>query len=155
MESRLACLYIIPKGSGWPPNAEARPYTTLNNPLNILPFTQIIFHIEPFMHLGPRPSLPKCGNRVAHLRARHKAVTTKVVVILLLSGSLRLIRQLMDVAETFCIWFQSLAPHGPYKDHHLDDNFGSKLMKANFEGSKDFNQQFIQRKPKPAFMKLL
>jgi hypothetical protein len=85
----------------------------LNNPLNILPFTQVILYVESFLHLGPRPSLPKCGNWVARLRVRHGAITTEVVVILLLSGSLRLIRQLMDVAETFC--FQSLAPHGHIK----------------------------------------
>jgi hypothetical protein len=91
----------------------------------------------------------KCGNWVACLRARHEVVTTEVVVILLFSGSLRLIRQLMDVAETFCIWFQSLAPHGPYKDPHLDDGFRSKLIKVNFEGFQDFDQQSIQREPKP------
>ena len=55
---------------------------------------------------------------------RHEVVTTEVVVIFLFSSSLHLIRQLMDVAEIFCIWFQSLAPHGPYKDPHLDDVFG-------------------------------
>jgi hypothetical protein len=80
-------LVIIPKGGGWPPNAEARPYRMLNNPLNILPFTQVILHVELFLHPSPRSSVPKSGNWVARLRARHE-----VVVILLLSGSLRLIR---------------------------------------------------------------
>jgi hypothetical protein len=35
-ESCMACLYIIPKGSGWPPYAEARPYRVLDNPSHIL-----------------------------------------------------------------------------------------------------------------------
>jgi hypothetical protein len=84
-------LYVIPKGSGWPSNAEARLDRALNNPLNIFPFNQVIFHVEPLLHPGPRPSLPKCRNWVAHLRARHEAIATEVVVILLLAGSLRLI----------------------------------------------------------------
>jgi hypothetical protein len=92
-----------------------------------------------FLHPGPWPSLSKCGNWVTRLRARHEAVTIEVVVILLFTGSLRLIIQLVDVAETFCIWLQSLAPHGPYKYPHLDDSFGSKLMKVNFEGFQDFD----------------
>jgi hypothetical protein len=71
---------------------------------------------------------------VARLRARYEAVTTKVVVVLLLSSSLRLIRQFMDVAESFCIWFRSLAPHGPYKNPHFNDGFRSKLMKVNLKG---------------------
>jgi hypothetical protein len=65
---------------------------------------------------------------------KHEAVTTKVVVILFLSGSLCLVGQLMNIAKAFYIWFQSLAPHGPYKDLHFDDSFRSKLMKVNFEG---------------------
>jgi hypothetical protein len=40
----------------------------------------------------------------------------------------------MNIAKAFYIWFQSLAPHGPYKDLHFDDSFRSKLMKVNFEG---------------------
>jgi hypothetical protein len=96
---------IISKGTGWPPNAEARLYRPLNNPLNVLPFNQVILHIEPLLHLGPQPPLPKCRNWVVCLGTRHEAVTTEVVVILFLSGSIRLVRQLMDVTETFCIWF--------------------------------------------------
>jgi hypothetical protein len=99
--------------------------------------------------ITPRPSLPKCRNWVTHPRARHEAIATEVVVILFLSGSIHLVRQLMDVTETFCIWFQSLAPHGPYKDPHLDDSFDSKLMKVNLKSFQDLDQQFIQREPKP------
>jgi hypothetical protein len=77
----------------------------MNNSLNILSFNQVVLHVEPLLHPGPRPSLSKCRNWVAHLRARHEAVTTEVAVILLLSSSLRLIRQLMHVTEAFCIWF--------------------------------------------------
>jgi hypothetical protein len=57
----------------------------------------------------------------------------------------------MNVAKASCTWFQSLALHGPYKDPHLDDGFGSKLMKVNFEGFQNFDQQFIQRESKPCF----
>jgi hypothetical protein len=92
-------------GSGWPPNAETRPDRALNNPLNIFSFSQVVLHIEPLLHSGPRPSLPKCQNLVAHRRVRHEAIATEVIVILLLSGSLRLIGQLVHVAEAFCIWF--------------------------------------------------
>jgi hypothetical protein len=126
-------LYVIPKGKGWSPNAEVRPYRTLDNPLDVFPFNQIILHIEPFLHPSSRPSLAKCWNWVAHLTAGYEAVATKVVVILLFSGGLCLIIQFMHVAEAFCIWFYPLAPHGPNINPHLDDGFGGKLMKVNFE----------------------
>jgi hypothetical protein len=131
-------LYVIPKDIGWPPNAEARPDRALNNPLNIFPFNYVVFHIEPLLHPSPWPSLPKCRNWVAHLRARYEAVATKIVVVLLLASSLRLIGQLVDVAEALCIWFQPLAPHGPNEDPHLDDSFGGKLMKVNFKSLQNF-----------------
>jgi hypothetical protein len=101
----LACLYVVPKGSGWPPNAEARPDRALDNPLNIFSFNQVIFHIEPLLHPGHQLSLPKCWNWVTHPRARHEAIATKVVVILLLARSLCHVGQLMHVVEALCIWF--------------------------------------------------
>jgi hypothetical protein len=97
--------HVVPTGKGWSPNAEVRPYRTLDNPLDVFSFNHIIFHIEPFLHPGPRPSLAKCWNEVAHLRAGYEAVATKVVVILLFPDGLRLIRQFMHVVEAFCIWF--------------------------------------------------
>jgi hypothetical protein len=60
---------------------------------------------DPTHRQGPRPSLAKCWNWVAHLRVGYEAIATEVVVILLFSGGLRLIRQFMHVAEAFCIWF--------------------------------------------------
>jgi hypothetical protein len=76
---------------------------------------------------------------VAHPRARHQVVTAEVVVILLFSGSLCFIRQLVQITETFCIWLQPLAPRGPYKDPRLDDSFGGEPMKVTFEGLQNLN----------------
>jgi hypothetical protein len=99
VESRLTRLHIIPKCNGWPPNAEARPYRVLNNPFHILPLTQVILHIKPLLHPRAWPPFPKRGHRVTRLRSRHKAVTTKIVVILFFSGRLRLVRQFMNIAK--------------------------------------------------------
>jgi hypothetical protein len=125
----------------------------LDNPLDVFPLNQIILHIEPFLHLGSRPSLAECWNYVSYLRAGYEAIATKVVVILFFSGGLRLIRQFMHVTEAFRIWFMSLAPHGPNINPSLDDGFGGKLMKVDFEGFQHFDQHTVQRKPKPCFHK--
>ena len=103
------------------PRAEAgllmpkRDQIALNDPLYIFPFNQVVFHIKPFFHPGSWPPLPKRRNWIAHIRARHEAVTTKIIVILLLPSSLCFVGQLMHIAETFRTRLQSLASHGPNK----------------------------------------
>jgi hypothetical protein len=104
VEASLACLYIVPKSGSWPPDAEARPDGALNNPLYVLPFNQIILNIKSFLHLGLGPPFLKCWNWVAYIRMRNEAITTNVVVILLLASSPRLVEQLVHVAEAFCAW---------------------------------------------------
>jgi hypothetical protein len=47
---------------------------------------------------------------------------------MLFASSLRLIGQLMHIVEVFCIRLQSLAPHGPNKNPHLDDSLGSLAL---------------------------
>jgi hypothetical protein len=37
----------------------------------------------------------------------------------------------VHAAETFCTWLQTLTPHGPDKDPHSDNCFGSNLVKEN------------------------
>jgi hypothetical protein len=130
IESRLARLHIIPKCSGWPPNAEANSYRALNNPFHILPLTKVIFHVKPFLHPRAWPPLVKREHRITCLRSRHEAVTTKIIVVLFLSIHLRLIRQLMNITKTSCFWFQSLAPHGPDKNPHFNKSFEGNLMKV-------------------------
>jgi hypothetical protein len=123
----------------------------LNNPLDVFPLNQIVLHIEPLLHPGSRPSLAKCWNWIAYLRAGYEAIATKLVVILFFSSGLHLIRQFIHVTEAFRIWLLSLAPHGPNANHHLDDGFGGELMKADFEGFQHFHQHIIQSKSMPRF----
>jgi hypothetical protein len=36
-----------------------------------------------------------------------------------------------------------LVPHGPYKDPHFNDGFGSKLMKVNLKRFQNLDQQIV------------
>jgi hypothetical protein len=94
---------------------------------------------------------PNSGHRIIRLRPRHEAVTTKIVIILFLSGCLRLIRKLMNIVEASCFWLQSLAPHGLYKNSHSNKSFGGNLMKVYFKCLQNFDQHLVERKAKPNF----
>jgi hypothetical protein len=87
----MACLHVIYKCNEWPPNAEARPYRALNNPFNILPLTQVNFHIKPFLHPRAWPPFLKSQHMITGLRAGHEAVTAEVVVVLFFHVRFRLI----------------------------------------------------------------
>jgi hypothetical protein len=115
--------------------------------------SQIVLYIEPLLHSGSWPSLGKRWNWIAYFRTGYEAITTEIVVVLFFSNSLRLIRQFMQVAETFHIRLLSLAPHGPNINPYPDDGFRGKLMKVDFEGFQHFDQHTIQREPKPRFHK--
>jgi hypothetical protein len=54
----------------------------------------------------------------------------------------------MHIAETFCIWFQTLALRSPYEDSHPYDCFRSNLMKVDFKYLQNFYHEAAQRKPK-------
>jgi hypothetical protein len=87
----LACFDVTFNSHLQPSEAEARLDGALDDFLDILPFNQIIFNINPLLHLGPGPSFPVCWHRVACIRASNESVTTEVVVVLFLTGSLRLV----------------------------------------------------------------
>jgi hypothetical protein len=91
-ESLLTRFGIIFNCYPRPSKAEARPYGTLDNLLNVLPLNQIILDMKRFLHLGPRPSFPECWNRVACIGTSNKSITTEVVVILFFASSLRLVQ---------------------------------------------------------------
>jgi hypothetical protein len=88
----LACLDITFNSHLRPSEAEARPDGALDDFLDILSFNQIIFNIKPLLHLGPGPSFPVCWHLVAYIRASNESITTEVVVVLFLTGSLRLVQ---------------------------------------------------------------
>jgi hypothetical protein len=119
--------------------AEAGPYGTHNNLLNILPRYQIVLHIKPFLHPISRPPLPKCWHWVTCVGTGDKPVTTEVVVILFLPRGLRLIHNFVHAAEAFCTWFYPLAPCCPDENSHPQYGFGGQLMKENLEGFQHFN----------------
>jgi hypothetical protein len=119
------------------------------------PPIQVILHVKPFLHPRTWPLLSECRHRVIRLRARFEAVTSKVIMILFFFGRLRLIRQLMNIAEKSPIRLQSLTPHGPYKNPHSDKSFGGMPMKIYLKCLQNFDQHFVERKAKPAFMKLV
>jgi hypothetical protein len=83
----------------------------------------------------------------------NESVITKVVVILLFTGSLRLVQKFMHAAKTPCTWFQFLASHSPNKQTHPDYSFRGKLMKKDLKHLQYFNQEPAQREPKPNFQK--
>ena len=83
----------------------------------------------------------------------NESVTTKVVVILLLPGGLRLVQKFMHAAKAPCAWFQSLTSHIPNKQTHPDYSFRGKLMKKDLKRLQYFNQDSAQREPKPCFHK--
>jgi hypothetical protein len=66
---------------------------------------------------------------MACIGSSNESVTTEVVVIVLLAGSLHLVQKFMHAAKTPCAWFQSLASHSPNKQTHPDYSFRGKLMK--------------------------
>jgi hypothetical protein len=123
----------------------------LDNAFHIFPLIQVILQVKPFLHPRTWPLLPKRGHSVILLRPRHEAITTKIVMILFLSGCLRLIRQLMNIAEASHIWLQSLAPHGPYKNSHSNKSFGGNLMKVYLKHLQNFDQHLVEQKAKPSF----
>jgi hypothetical protein len=100
--SSLACFYFIPKSNGWPSDAEARPNRALNNPPYIFPLNHVVLYIKPLFHPGSWPPLLKRWNWIAYIGVGHEAITTKIIMILLLANSLHLIQQLVHVAEAFC-----------------------------------------------------
>jgi hypothetical protein len=132
-KSLLACFSITFNSHLRPLKAEARPDGALDNFLNVLPLSQIILNIKPFLHLGPGPSFPVCWNRVACIRASHESITTKVVVILLFVGGLRLVQKLMHTTKTLRARFQPLASYSPNKQAHSNYSFRSKLMKKDLK----------------------
>jgi hypothetical protein len=72
-------------------------------------------------------------------------------MILLLSGCLRLIEQLMNIAEASWIWLQSLAPHGLDKNTHSNKSFGDNLMKVYLKRIQNLDQHLVKQKAKPSF----
>ncbi len=70
-----------------------------------------------------------------------QAVAAKIVVILLFAPRFHLVQQLMYVAKTFSIWFQTLAPHGPDEDAHPYDLFRSELVKVDFKYLQYFHNE--------------
>jgi hypothetical protein len=90
---------------------------------------------------------------MACIGSSNESVTTKVVVMLLLTGSLHLVRKFMHATKTPCAWFQSLNSHSPNKQTHPDYSFRGKLMKKNLKRLQYFNHESAQREPKPCFQK--
>jgi hypothetical protein len=152
-KSLLACFVILIDCHLWPPKAESRPDGALDNFLNVLSFNRIILDIKPFFHSGPRPSFSKCRNWMACIGSSNEAVTTEVVVVLLLARSLCLLQKFMHAAKTSCAWYQSLASHSPNKQTHPYYSFRGKLMKKNLKHLQYFNQESAQQEPKPCFQK--
>jgi hypothetical protein len=83
-----------------------------------------------------------------HIRLVHKAVTFKVVMILLFLNCLRPVGQFVNVAETVGIWLQPLAPHSPNKNSNFNQSVGSKLMKLYLKYFQHFDHHLMQGKTK-------
>jgi hypothetical protein len=67
------------------------------------------------------------------IRLVHEGITSKVIMILLFFSGLRLVGQLMNIAKTISIGFQSLASYYPNENPNLNQGFRSKLMKKDFK----------------------
>jgi hypothetical protein len=67
----------------------------------------------------------------ARARTSDEAIAAKVVMILLFAPGFHLIKKFVHTAETFCIWLQALASHGPDEDSHSYNRFRGNLMKVN------------------------
>jgi hypothetical protein len=88
----------------WLLEAEAGPNGAHDDRFNVFSCLQIIFHIKPFFHPGPGPSLPKRWHWVACARVSNEAIATEIVMILFFTLGLRLIRKLVHTAKTSCAW---------------------------------------------------
>jgi hypothetical protein len=66
------------------PTCNRRPYRALDYTHHIFPLAQFIFDIKPLFHPRARPFLSERWHGTPHIRAVHKVVAPKVVVILLL-----------------------------------------------------------------------
>jgi hypothetical protein len=152
-KSLSTCFVILIDCHLRPSKAETRPDGTLDDFLNVLSFNQVILDIKPFFHPGPGPSFSECRNWMACIGSRNESITTEVVVILLLAGSLHFVQKFMHASKTPSAWFQSLPSHSPNKQTHPDYSFRGKLMKKDLKRLQYFNQDSAQREPKPYFQK--
>jgi hypothetical protein len=136
-----------------PSEAEARPDGSLDDFFNVFPCLQIIFNVKPLSHPGSRPSFPECWHRVACIGASNKSITTKVVVVLFFTNSLRLIQELVHATEAIRAWLHPLTPYSPDKNPHPHYSFRGDLMKEDLVYLQHFNHKLAQREPKTSLKK--
>jgi hypothetical protein len=86
--------------------------------------------------------------------ASNKSITTEVVVVLFLTGGLRLIQELVHAAEALHAWLQPLTSYSPDKNPHPHYSLGGDPMKENLVCFQHFNYKLAQRKPKTSLKKL-